>query len=216
MALWPWTMIILTWSYSGRVRIELVEPSHIYCILPSILDYCTSPQIFIRLKFKRISCILYSSNLLIVIGTSPKSAMSLILLNNAACQSNLLKIWLCYKCCSQGKKWQVKLWNIKMLIRLIETVIMTLFSQILRSEFAVFLSQLCKTKGFFCCQKGLAGTSIYINQYSHMAFNVLFSIHEPIHLGTIFIDRQKMWNLYCSTTVSYIPWHRISSMKKIV
>ena len=46
-----------------------------------------------------------------------------------------------------------KVRDIKMLIRLIETVIMTLFSQILRSEFAVFCHNYVKPKDFFVAKK---------------------------------------------------------------
>ena len=104
-------------------------------------------------------------------------------------------------------KWLATFWDIKILIRLIESVFMTLFAAIIRPEFSFFCHIYAKPKHV------LLPNSVWLaypftSQLSHMAISLLYLVSTNlIHLVTICPDRQKMWNLYCSTTVSYMPWH---------
>ena len=59
-----------------------------------------------------------------------------------------LTMWYC--CPGKAKTWPAKFWNIKVLIRSIESVIMILFTPII-SRNLTFFATLCKTKSCFCC-----------------------------------------------------------------
>ena len=101
----------------------------------------------------------------------------------------------------KAKKWPAKWWYKKCWLDKL-SCFMTLFAPIISHNLAFFVT-FVQNQSMFLLPNKVWLAYPFTSKYSHVALSVLFSIHRPLNIITIYTDRQKMQKS-CSSSNCFI------------